>query len=433
MGWGEAPVPGGRLRKLPKGMSDEAETIRRRVADPARLAAVRATGLLDTPAEEPFDRLARLAAVALEAPLAFVTVVDENRSFWKACIGMDARDPADRQNTVAESFCQYVVGSDAELVVGDAASDPRTRENPSIAGMGVAAWAGFPLRAPGGEVLGSFCVVDTEVRKWTERDVEILRTLAHAAGGEIALRAAAEQSAALAHTLQQTLLPPVLPSVPGMEVGAVYRAAGQGTEVLGDFYDVFESADDRWNVVLGDVCGKGVAAARMTGLARYTVRAGAMRERLPSRVLRLLDHELRRENAGAMLFVTAVLVMLDRDGSGVRATMSSGGHVPVVVRSADGCRVIETPGSLLGVLDSISLTDTEFVLAPDDLLVLCTDGVTEARNGREQFGMQRLVEVVAGAPAGAPAVVEAINDAIIAFSGPTAQDDVAILALRVAG
>lgn len=412
-------------------MSDQAETIRRRVADPARLAAVRATGLLDTPAEEPFDRLARLAAVTLEAPLAFVTVVDEQRSFWKACIGVDAHDPADRQNTVAESFCQYVVGSDAELVVGDAASDPRTRENPAIEGMGVAAWAGFPLRAPGGEVLGSFCVVDTVVRTWTERDVEILRTLAHAAAGEVALRAAAEQSAVLAHTLQQTLLPPVVPDVPGLEVGAIYRAAGQGTEVLGDFYDIFESADARWNVVLGDVCGKGVAAARMTGLARYTVRAGAMRERAPSRVLALLDDELRRENAGEMLFVTAVLVALDRESAGFRATISSGGHVPTVVRGDEGCRAVEAPGSLLGVLESVELADVEVALGPGDVLVLTTDGVTEARDGRELFGMDRLLEAVAGAPDDAAGIAEAVNDAVVAFAGPTAQDDVAILALRV--
>jgi sigma-B regulation protein RsbU (phosphoserine phosphatase) len=199
---------------------------------------VRDTGLLDTPAEEPFDRLARLAAVTLDAPLAFVTVVDESRSFWKSCIGVDATDPADRQNLVEESFCQYVVGSDAELVVGDVVSDPRTRDNPSIAGMGVAAWAGFPLRAPGGETLGSFCVVDTRIRVWTDRDVRVLETLAEAASGEVALRAALEQSAALARTLQQTLLPPVAPRAPGLEIGTIYRAAGSGVEVLGDFYDV---------------------------------------------------------------------------------------------------------------------------------------------------------------------------------------------------
>lgn len=167
-------------------MSTTPQETRRRIDDPGRLSAVRETGLLDTPAEEPFDRLARLAATTLDAPLAFVTVVDDRRSFWKACIGVDARDPADRQNPVDQSFCQYVVGLDAELVVGDAAGDPRTQDNPSIAAMGVAAWAGFPLRSPEGEVVGSFCVVDTRVRTWSDHDVEVLRTLAHAFSGATA-------------------------------------------------------------------------------------------------------------------------------------------------------------------------------------------------------------------------------------------------------
>lgn len=410
------------------------DDIRRRVEDPARLAAVRLTGLLDTPADEPFDRLARLAATTLDAPLAFVTVVDERRSYWKACIGVDARTPGERQNLVEESFCQYVVGSESELVVGDTAGDPRTSDNPSIEAMGVAAWAGFPLRAPGGEVLGSFCVVDTEVRSWSERDVDILRSLADAASGEVALRAAAERSSALARTLQEALLPPVAPQVSGLDVGAVYRAAGDGTEVVGDFYDVFESAEGRWNAVLGDVCGKGIAAARLTGLARYTVRAGAMRERRPSRVLMLLDEALRRDESRDDRFVTAVLVALDPDGPRFRATLSSAGHVPALLRDREGCRTLEAPGALLGVLEDITLVDLEVTLEAGDVLVLCTDGVTEARDveGR-QFGFERLSEVVASSTGDASAIAHTVSDAVHAFAGVRAQDDVAILVLRVAG
>lgn len=413
-------------------MSVRPQAIRRRIDDPRRLDAVRASGLLDTPAEEPFDRLARLAATTLNAPLAFVTVVDERRSFWKACIGVDARDPADRQNPVEESFCQHVVGLDAELVVGDVASDPRTQDNPSIAAIGVAAWAGFPLRSPEGEVLGSFCVVDTRVRTWSDHDVEVLRTFAHAASGEIALRAAAERSAALARTLQQTLLPPVAARVPGMDVAAVYRAAGSGTEVLGDFYDVFESANGRWNAVLGDVCGKGIDAARLTGLARYTLRAGAMRERRPSRVLAQLDEALQLDGSHEGRFVTAVLVALDPDERGFRATWSSAGHVPPILRDGDGCRPLDSSGPLLGVLPDITLPDVELTLSPGDVLVLLTDGITEARDATgEQFGLERVIETVKGAPGDAGAVAQAVDDAVAAFSGAVAQDDVAILVLRV--
>ncbi len=158
------------------------------VFDPDRLAAVRATGLLDTVAEESFDRLARLAAELLNAPYAFVTLVDETRSFWKSCIGVDAADPVDRQNSVQESFCQYVVGSGKPLITGDAAADPRTADNPSVEAMGVAAWAGYPLVGRGGAVLGSFCVMDTVTRTWSEHDMYLLATLAALAGSEVALR-----------------------------------------------------------------------------------------------------------------------------------------------------------------------------------------------------------------------------------------------------
>lgn len=102
---------------------------------------MRRTGLLDTGPEEPFDRLARLAATLLGTPFAFVTLVDDRRSYWKSCIGVDATGPADRQITVEESFCQYVINSGSHVVVTDARTDARTHDNLSIASMGVTAWA----------------------------------------------------------------------------------------------------------------------------------------------------------------------------------------------------------------------------------------------------------------------------------------------------
>jgi GAF domain-containing protein len=164
-----------------------------RIHDPERLAAVTATGLLDTDPEPPFDDLVSLAARLVNAPFAFMTLVDSHRSFWKARVGTDPAGP--RQNAVEESFCQYVVASGEPLIAGDVGASPLTASNPSIESMGVRAWAGFPLLSPQGQPLGSFCVVDTSVRSWTEREVETLRVLAAAAGREIALRAALAQAA----------------------------------------------------------------------------------------------------------------------------------------------------------------------------------------------------------------------------------------------
>ncbi|MDQ3096304.1 MAG: GAF domain-containing protein, partial [Actinomycetota bacterium] len=164
------------------------------VHDRARLAAVRASALADSPAEEAFDRLAGLAALLLDAPLAFGTVVDEERAWYKSGIGLP--EGADRSGPVESSFCKYVIATGEALLVDDARADPRTCANPGIDTMGVAAWAGFPVHAPSGEVLGTFCVVDTVPRHWSHRDVVILETLSKSATSEIALRALLDQERA---------------------------------------------------------------------------------------------------------------------------------------------------------------------------------------------------------------------------------------------
>ncbi|MBY3554512.1 SpoIIE family protein phosphatase [Modestobacter lapidis] len=155
---------------------------------PARLTAVRATELLDAIAEESFDRLTGLAQRLTGAPFAFLTVVDDERSYWLSRQGIAAGGPA--ENTLEESFCQYVVAGGEPLVLGDVTADERTRDNPSIVSMGVRAWAGFPVHTPEGEVLGTFCVVDTEVRTWSADDVALIEDLAAVASREVGLRIA---------------------------------------------------------------------------------------------------------------------------------------------------------------------------------------------------------------------------------------------------
>ena len=154
--------------------------------DAERLAAVERTGLLDSAASELFDSLTSLAARLLHAPMAFLTLVDDRRSFWLSTDGV----PDGRENPVEESFCQYVIADRAPLVIGDATADTRVRNNPSVELLGVRAWAGFPVFDADGAALGSFCVMDTVVRAWTEQDVQVLSVLSRAASAQIALLAA---------------------------------------------------------------------------------------------------------------------------------------------------------------------------------------------------------------------------------------------------
>lgn len=155
------------------------------VFDPDRLEAVHATGLLDTATQDAWQGLTSLATRLLHAPMAFLTLVDDQRSFWLSTDGVDRTVAT--QNPVEESFCQYVIADRAPLIINDATANPRVCHNPSVSGMGVRAWAGFPVMDAHGQPLGSFCVMDTVVRNWTEDDVATLEVLAKAASAQVAV------------------------------------------------------------------------------------------------------------------------------------------------------------------------------------------------------------------------------------------------------
>lgn len=265
-----------------------------------------------------------------------------------------------------------------------------------------------------------------------------------AAFTEVSARVAAERAltdsrrraVALAHTLQASLLPPRLPEVPGIELAAEYLPVGEGLEVGGDFYDVIEtSREDEWALVIGDVCGKGAEAAAVTALARYTVRAAALRARRPAVILSQLNEAMLHHDSERP-FLTAVYVALRQVGDEVapfRATMSVGGHPPPYVVRADGTVTsVEAEGSLVGVFEEAEFTDVTIPLAPGDLLVCYTDGLTEARAGGEQFGEDRLRDLLAGCRGlTAARTVAAIRSAVQEFSDGPPRDDLALLVARV--
>jgi sigma-B regulation protein RsbU (phosphoserine phosphatase) len=429
------------------------------VFDSYRVEAVRRSGLVDTAPEEAFDRLTRLAARVIGTTQAFVTIVDDRRVWFKSRVG--AGTEVERFGPVEESLCQYVIGSDEIVVIDDLATDPRTRANPALHTFGAVAWAGVPVRARGGEILGTFGALDTVARHWSEADVELLDTLAQAASGEIALRAALadseeravrarelaaavavanQRTAEFARTLQRSLLPPELPDVLGLDIAAAYVPASTGEEVVGDFYDVFEGVSGSWCVAVGDVSGKGPEAAALTGLARWTLRAVALRTISPLKVLVRLNEVLLHRRPLDDRHITVALATIRRHRGRVSATICAAGHPLPLLRRADGTIVAAAgPGMAVGWFERPTLSETRTDLSVGDMLVFVTDGVLEARRSAladprtgEEFGLERLGQVITATQhASAGQLSAAVMDAVEAFRDGPPTDDTAVLVIRV--
>jgi len=163
------------------------------VSDSARVDAVRATGLMDSDITPSFDRLARLAAHVLNAPVALVSLVDADRQFFKSCLGLPEPWASERQSPLSHSFCQHAVASREPLLVDDAREHHLLRDNLAIRDMGVIAYAGIPLIDPDGYALGTLCVIDSRPRHWTTHQVQLLSDLAASVITEITLARAVTQ------------------------------------------------------------------------------------------------------------------------------------------------------------------------------------------------------------------------------------------------
>ena len=246
-----------------------------------------------------------------------------------------------------------------------------------------------------------------------------------------------EKSWALAATLQKSLLPPELPEVPGLALGASYVPVAEGLVVGGDFYDVFTQRDGSWVIVIGDVMGKGAEAAAVTSLARHALRTAGLRSARPSGLLNVLNQAILRdgERSEARPFCTVAAAVFNVEERGTHLSLSLGGHPrPIIVR-ADG-EIVPTgrPGTLLGVFEFVDLYDVDITLNAGDSLVMYTDGVTEAHNEQTMLGEEGLAEIlhrISASQLGAPEMAEAIQREVVEFSGNQLKDDVAILVVKV--
>ena len=182
-----------RLTDLPErnGGPVEPANVMAAVRDAERLRALRDTGLLDSEMQENFDRHARIASEALDAPVALVSLVDEDRQFFKSCLGLPEPWQSRRGSPLSHSFCQHAVASREPLIVDDAREHPLLKDNLAIRDMNVVAYAGVPLIDSGGNALGTLCTIDDHPRHWSTHQVELLKDIASSVCREIELARAA--------------------------------------------------------------------------------------------------------------------------------------------------------------------------------------------------------------------------------------------------
>ena len=375
--------------------------------DDKRQRAIEALGLLDTPPDERVDRVARLAQQMFGVPMVSVTLMDRDRQFRKAQIGLGGRE-APREG----SFCDVTIRQEGTLVVEDAATDADFAESPFVLGdPHLRFYAGHPLKAPGGEQVGTLCIIDTEPRTLDERGKALLEELALWVQSE--LTDADELD--YASVIQRAMLPARTPDVPGYTLAASATPAGH---LLGDVFD-WQVVDGRLRVTLADVMGKGTGPAIVASAVRASLRTAPTRSLTDtvSEVDRMLEADL----GGANIFVTAVAADIDLETGGV-SFIDAGHSLAFILRAQGDWEPLLSTGLPLGTGFDETRTTSGARLAPGDVFMICSDGLLDILDEEDPFGQVHDVLRALG-PQGA--VDEARR---LAQEG--APDDVTVLVVR---
>ena len=298
--------------------------------------------------------------------------------------------------------------------------------------LGVCSIMSVPLLARG-RTLGAMTLVSSDPeRRYGEEDLSLAKGLAYRCALAVDNARLYRERSHIARTLQRSLLPS-LPEMPGIEVGVEYLPIGEENEAGGDFYDLIRTSEDGWLAVIGDVCGKGAAAAAVTALTRYTIRAVAMREDEPSAVLVALNEAMLWQVDDGQ-FCTVACARLEPADGGCELGVARGGHpAPLVVRADGSVEVLAPPGRALGIFPDPGLEVQKVGLRPGDAVVFYTDGIVEARGpDGSLLGEERLRALLRScAGLSAPAIAQRLRDVTLEYGEGNARDDLAVLVLRV--
>jgi PAS domain S-box-containing protein len=435
-----------RARRTAEEARQAAERSRDRLAFLAEASALLAASL---DPQETFERLAE-GIVPRLADWCAIYLLDEHRVVPAA---ITHSDPA-RLRSARQLVARYPVRitdsvgagavirtGEAEVlpeiddeVLANAASTPEHLQ--LIRQLDLGASVTIPLAARG-KTIGALSLVNGQGRDFDDDSVALAGELARRAATAIDNARLFAQRTDIARTLQASLLPPELPTISGLELAARYVAGGAGVDVGGDFYDVFPLDEHRFLAVLGDVRGRGVEAATLAALCRHAIRSAAITLGGPEAILQHLNEVVLRQvpdGSDEPRFCTALVAVVDQEGDGrVAVTLAVGGHpLPFLCDRSGDIRPVGTPGSLIGALPEVAVTEERFRVAPGQTLICYTDGMTERRSGTAFFGDEALAAVLAEAANNdADTVAANLEAAVLGFADGDLSDDLALLVLRV--
>ena len=379
------------------------------------------------------------ALEALGADAAVITLRDGDELVIHAQAGYSSEVTAgwERFSIDVDTPLTSAVRLNAAILLEDAEECERRYPLLARAGRSFEAIAALPLVFHG-EAMGGMGLSFSHARVFTAGDRGFLLALGRQCAQALERARLYEERTYVARTLQQGLLPARLSEVPGLDVAVRYRSISDGGEVGGDFYDLFPTQEDdemvasRWLLAIGDVCGKGTAAAVLTGVARNTIRAIAQRESDPDAVLSFLNETMLRQHDPSAYCTVGCATIEPAPAGGFALSLASGGHEhPLLLRQGEPPRAIEVQGTVLGAVHSPALERASLTLVPGDVLVYYTDGVTDARNESERFGEARLRETLEAARGGnADAIADAVEAAVHAHQPGRPTDDRAVVVLR---
>jgi serine phosphatase RsbU (regulator of sigma subunit) len=290
------------------------------------------------------------------------------------------------------------------------------------------------LTLPGDDEPRTFDVLHqslTDAAGRSAGDLVVLREITERVRDRHHLQRLLDEQSRVAAALQASMMPPRLPELPGCRLASRYEPAGDGTEVGGDFFDVFALDRECWGFVIGDVSGKGAEAAAVSAAVRYTLRALADPARSPSETLREVNSRLLAATEDER-HCTLIYGYLRPTAEGLTVTLClAGHHQPLVSGTGDTVEPVGRLGSALGLFDTVDLHDSDLVVAPGQTLCLFTDGLVEARRDGEMFGVDRVCRVLLDHAKEPPDDLAGhMVDTVRSFHGDNLADDLALLLIQ---